>query len=213
MAKLMDIKGYWSMSYGPFFNESDMWEGKILLEEDGWFEGIVNDPDSSFVGDRLVFGIYYPTKVIELLKVSPASVSNPFIFRGKRDAKGYEGEFSVIKLFREHPYGACHIITQDVEYLKESNYSEVSERNVESEKEILRKKISDFKEKDEFEELYNNTLVMRKQIAEIILRNYNGKKFTAEETEQIMSDFQLMNEKVVAATIEEAKTLVKKREI
>lgn len=67
----------------------------------------------------MVFGIYHPTKVIELLKVSPLKVSDPFIFRGKRDAKGYDGEFSAIGLFGEMPVGVSHIITQDVEYLVE----------------------------------------------------------------------------------------------
>lgn len=41
MGKLNDIKGYWNMSGGWDFNDNDMWEGRIILEEDGWFEGIV----------------------------------------------------------------------------------------------------------------------------------------------------------------------------
>ena len=55
MAKLMDIKGYWGVSFGPY-NENDIWEGKILLNDDGWFEVIVVDPNSSYKGDRLVYG-------------------------------------------------------------------------------------------------------------------------------------------------------------
>ena len=56
MAKLMDIKGYWDMSYGYDFNDNDMWEGKILLDDDGWFEGTVVDPNSSYTEDRFIFG-------------------------------------------------------------------------------------------------------------------------------------------------------------
>lgn len=209
MAKLNDIKGYWNMSGGYDFNDNDMWEGKILLEEDGWFEGIVNDPKSPYVGDRMVFGIYHPTKVIELLKVSPANVSDPFIFRGKRDAKGYEGEFSVIGLFGEMPCGISHIITQDVDYLKENNYSEVSERNIESEKEDLLKRISIFKENDDFKELYENTLAMRKQMSEILLRNHIGVDFSEEEVENLMSEIQPISDKVEEANIEGVKKLVK----
>lgn len=32
MAKLMDIKGYWNMSYGYDFNDRDMWEGQIYYK-------------------------------------------------------------------------------------------------------------------------------------------------------------------------------------
>ena len=70
MSKLVDIKGYWNMSGGYDFNDNDMWEGKLLLEDDGWFEGIVNDPTSPYTGDRMVFGIYHPTKIIELLNIN-----------------------------------------------------------------------------------------------------------------------------------------------
>ena len=59
MAKLMDIKGYWDMSGSFNFNDNDMWEGKILLNDDGWFEGIVVDPNSSYTEDRFIFGVYY----------------------------------------------------------------------------------------------------------------------------------------------------------
>ena len=91
MTKLNDIKGYWDATYSYDFNDINMWEGQILLEEDGWFEGIVVDPKSSYTKDRFIFGVYHPDKVIELFKFTPVSVSNPFVFHGKRDAKGYDG--------------------------------------------------------------------------------------------------------------------------
>ena len=69
------------MSGGHDFNDTDMWEGKLLLEDDCWLVGIVNDSSSPYTGDRFVFGINHPTKVIELLKVSPSKVSDPFVFR------------------------------------------------------------------------------------------------------------------------------------
>ena len=96
VSKLVDIKGYWNMSIGYSFNDNGMWEGKLLLEDDGWFEGIVNDLTSPYTGDRMIFGIYHPTKIIELFKVSPANVSDPFVFRGQRTTIGYEGYFSVL---------------------------------------------------------------------------------------------------------------------
>ena len=112
MSKLMNIKGYWNMSGGYDFNNNDMWEGKLLLEDDGWFEGIVFDPNSPYIGDRMIFGIYHPDKVIELIKVSPANVSDPFVFRGQKDGDVYEGEFSVLGLFGEHYCGMNRMVTE-----------------------------------------------------------------------------------------------------
>lgn len=209
MGKLNDIKGYWNMSGGCDFNDNDMWEGKIILEEDGWFEGIVQDPNSPYTGDRMVFGIYHPTKVIELLKVAPMEVSDPFIFRGKRDAKGYDGNFSAIGLIGEMPLGVSHIITQDVEHLVEIGDLIGKDRNIESEKEDLLKRLEAFKEVDSFKDLYENTLAMRTQMSEIILRNYVGVGFSKEEQETVMSVVQPINDRVEKATVEEVKRLVK----
>lgn len=55
MSKLVDIKGYWIMSGGDDFNGNNMWQGKLLLETDGWFEVIVNDSNSSYKEDRFIF--------------------------------------------------------------------------------------------------------------------------------------------------------------
>lgn len=209
MGKLIDIKGYWNMSGNYDFNDNDMWEGKIILEDDGWFEGIVQDPHSPYTGDRMVFGIYHPTKVIELLKVAPMEVSAPFIFRGIRDAKGYDGKFSTIDLFGEMPVGVSHIITQNVEHLIEIGDSREKDRNVELEKEDLLKRLEAFKEVDSFKDLYENTLAIRTQMSEIILRNYMGVAFSKEEKKTIISEVQPINDRVEKATVEEVKKLLK----
>lgn len=127
MKKLIDIKGYWNTSFDWNLNDKDMWEGQILLEEDGWFEGIVKDPYSQYTGDRFIFGIYHPEKVIDLYKYAPEDVSSPFRFHGDRDVKGYDGVFSVYGLFGETPYGNCHIITQ---YAKSETDNHIQDVNL-----------------------------------------------------------------------------------
>ena len=127
MAKLNDIKGYWDTSYGCDFNYNDMWEGKILLEEDGWFEGIVVDPNSFYKKDRFIFGVYYPNKVIELFKCTPIDVSAPFVFHGTRDVTGYDGTFESIGLLGSTPCGVSRIITRDAEFARENVDSEIDE--------------------------------------------------------------------------------------
>ena len=204
MAKLMDIKGYWDMSYGYDFNDNDMWEGKILLDDDGWFEGIVVDPNSSYTEDRFIFGVYHPEKAIEFFKFTPINVSASFVFHGKRDAKGYDGKFEAIGLFGAMPCGVSHIITQYAESVRENTEAETNEL----EKRIQRYKQSIMDETGK--EFYDNSIAMRNSMCQIILRNYEGREFTSEETQQIMEECQPVNDRVMNATEEEAKRLVKK---
>ena len=204
MARLNDIKGYWDMSYGYDFNENDMWKGKILLEEDGWFEGIVVDSNSPYKKDRFIFGVYHPTKVIELFKFTPVDVSAPFVFHGTRDAKGYDGEFETIGIFGSMPCGVSHIITQD---------AELARGNVDFEIDELKFKIQNYKDNtmDEVgKSFYYNSIAMRNSMCQIILRNFEGRGFTDEEFQQIMEECQPVNDRVMQATEEEAKKLVKK---
>ncbi len=201
MSKLVDIKGYWDMP-----NDNGMWEGKLLLEDDGWFEGIVNDPSSPYTGDRFVFGIYHPAKIIELLKVSPADVSNPLVFRCQGDAKGYEGNFSVIVEDREYYWGVSHLITRDVDYLKEKDCPEVTDRDVGAEKEELAKRIASFKQNNDFAELYKNTVGVRSNLSEYVLRKYNGETFTREQVESFLEP---VSDEANEATGNAVKTLVK----
>ena len=204
MAKLMDIKGYWNMAYGWDFNDKDMWEGQILLQDDGWFEGIVVDPNSSYKEDRFIFGVYHPEKVVELFKFTPISVSAPFVFHGKRDAKGYDGQFETIGLFGTMPCGNSHIITQ---------YAETVRQGIDEESQKLEAKIQRYKDSimdEPGKEFYENTIAMRRTMVESILRNYEGRGFTQDEIDELREEFEPVNDRVMQSTEEEVKKLVKK---
>ena len=154
--------------------------------------------------DRFIFGVYHPKKVIELFKFTPINISAPFVFHGKRDAKGYDGKFATIGLFGAVPCGVSHIITQ---------YAEVVRENIDTETDELEKRIQRYKQSimDETgKEFYDNSIAMRNSMCQIILRNYEGRGFTLEETQQIMEECQPVNDRVMHATEEEAKRLVKK---
>ncbi len=204
MVKLKDIKGYWNMSYDYDFNDNDMWEGKILLEEDGWFEGIVVDPNSSYKEDRFIFGVYHPTKVIELFKFSPVDVSSPYVFYGNKNANGYDGQFEVIGLLGSMPCGVSHIVTQDAETVRESIDFEIDE---------LKSRIQSYKDNimDEVcKSFYDNSIAMRQSMCQIILRNFDGRGFNAEEYQQVMKECKPVNDRVMQATEEEARNLIKR---
>ena len=172
MNKLVEIKGFWNMSGDYDFNEKDMWEGKLLLEEDGWFEGIVTDPRSPYTGDRMIFGILHPDKIIELIKVSPTNVSDPFVFRGQKYVNGYDGEFSAIGLFDEQYCGVFHIITKEVE-LKDEN-----------DKEELLSRIAKFKDNGFYSMLYENTLRIRDRLSKYVLGKYIGEDNQEKDSEK-----------------------------
>ena len=200
----MDIECKWYIDdeyIGKF--EKGIWNGKIILFGDGWFEGIVVDQNSSYTEDRFIFGVYHPEKVIELFKFTPTNISYPFVFHGKREDNGYSGQFETIGLFGTMPCGISYIITQ---------YPEVVKENTEIETDELKKKIQRYKQSimDETgKEFYNNSIAMRNSMCQIILRNYEGRGFNSEETQQIMEECQPVNDRVMTATEKEAKRLVK----
>jgi len=198
MEKIHNIKGYWDATYTNSFNETNMWEGQIILEEDGWFEGIVRDPNSGYTQDRFVCGVYHPSKVIELYKFAPSSVSSPFVFHGKKEKNGYNGEFEIIGLLGPTPYGVCNINTEEIT------------ENLELQTAELKSRIQTYKDNMEYEtsEFYTNSIAMRNSLIQIILRNYEGKTFTEEEAKRIMDECLPVNERIIKATEEEARQLV-----
>lgn len=204
MTKLMDIKGYWDMSNRYNFNDLDMWEGQILLHDDGWFEGIAVDPNSCYYGgDRFIFGVYYPEKIVELFKFAPLDVSKPFIFHGRRDAKGYVGKLETIELFGTIPCGNCFITTQ---------YAETVRQGIDEETKKLEDKIQIYKDTtmDEVsKDFYDNAFAMREILTMSTLRSYEGKEFTLEEKEELRQKYESVNASVINAMEQGVIKLVK----
>lgn len=204
MSKLHDIKGYFDSSYSYQFNDRDMWEGKILVEDDGWFEGVVKDVSSSYTEDRFIFGVYHPGKVIELFKWTPTSFSSPFVFHGKKSDEGYQGEFEVIGLLDTVPYGVSRITTEEKVLSSDEEKIEIDDVK----RRIDRYKV--FFMDDVGREFYDNSIAMRSSMCEIILRGYEGREFTPEESDSIMSECGPVNDRVIEATCDVVKQYMKK---
>ena len=204
MSKLFDIKGYFDSSYEYQFNNRDMWEGKILVEDDGWFEGVVRDLSSmSYPDDRFVFGVYHPGKVIRLFKWTPTSISSPFVFHGKKSDDGYQGEFEVIDLFGSMPFGVSRIITEEADKVRDVTDTEVNgvKARIERYKTLLMDDIG--------REFYGNSIDLRSSMCKIVLRNYEGSGFTQEEIYSIMEEVGPVNERVIDSTTDDVVQYVK----
>lgn len=129
MNKLLNLLCNWNGQ-----GQSGEWQGRAVLYEDGWFEGIVVDKNNSpYQKDRFVFGVYLPKRRIELLKHTPTKVSDPFIFRFFFEKEKWSGPFFVISLIGESQFGDATI-----------DISEIS-KNVEDEAVVV-KSIEDYKE-------------------------------------------------------------------
>lgn len=204
MSKLFDIKGYFDSSYEYQFNDRDMWEGKILLEDDGWFEGVVKDVSSSYQEDRFVFGVYHPGKVIELFKWTPTSFSSPFVFHGNKSEVGYQGEFEVIGLMGSMPYGVSRITPEEVVLGKDEEQVEIDDvkRRIEAYKVFLMDESG--------RSFYDNSMAMRNVLCDNVLRCYEGRGYTEEEMAAIANQVGPINDRVIQATGTEMTQLVKK---
>lgn len=204
MSKLHDIKGYFDSSYEYQFNDRDMWEGKILVEDDGWFEGVVKDVSSSYTEDRFVFGVYHPGKIIELFKWTPTSFSSPFVFHGNKEEVGYQGEFEVIGLMGSMPYGVCRITTEERVLGRDEEVVEIDDvkRRIEAYKVFFMD--------DAGKSFYDNSMAMRNVLCDNILRCYEGRGYTEEEMVAIANQVGPINDRVIQATENEMTQLVKK---
>ena len=188
MAKLMDIKGCWNKKYSKDYN---MWEGQILLQDDGWFEGIVIDLNDK--EDRFIFGIYHPKKVIELFALAPSGMCYPLDFYGEINTKSYDGPFGIIGTFTTTAYGSSHIITQ---YTKKVN------EGIDEEKQNLEARIQKCKNRINTTDtkIYEEIITNRKTMVEVILRNYERKRTNQEE-------FKAINDSVKKSTKEKVKKM------
>ncbi len=198
MTKLIDIKGYWNMDYSGDFNNKDMWEGQILLQEDGWFEGIVLDTNSSQKKDRFIFGVYFPEKVIRLFRLTPLNV-----YDGTKYYKGYDGEIKTIGLFGTMPCGNSHIVTQETLEIKQ----DIKEDVLKLEAKIQRYKNTMMDKTGK--EFYENSIAIRKTLTQSILRNYEGRGFTKAEIEELKKEFEPVNERIFQSNRNEVQKLVR----
>lgn len=158
MTKLMDVRCY----YKNF-------DGKLLLEENGWFEGVIKD---KMKRENLVFGVYQPEKAIEFIELPLIKEKFPTVYKGKIDDKDYKNCYFATSISGSVPNFMSYLTIRDVEYLKTKDHLEVRKRNIDAEKNDLLLKIASLKEKSYCMNLYYNIFSMREKISKMVLDSY-----------------------------------------
>lgn len=121
MEKIYNITGYWNMGFDYNFDEKDKWDGLIVLDEDGWFEGIVNNPANK---KRIILGMFIPEKGIEIIKIDENNMY-PLLYHCKKVRNSYDGEFNISGLLGEIRCGMAHITVTENTIIKENGKEEL----------------------------------------------------------------------------------------
>lgn len=109
---LNSIKGYWNSECLFDFSDDDMYEGKFLVEDDGWLEGIVTFSDGV---DKFIFGTYCPGESVRLFYISSDYVNHPVMFYGTNDVEGYDGKLEMIDGSEFVHCGVSHVLVSNLE--------------------------------------------------------------------------------------------------
>ena len=123
MEKIYNITGYWNMGFDYNFEENDKWDGLIVLDDNGWFEGIVSNCSNN---KRIILGMFIPEKGIEIVKIDRNNMY-PLLYHCKKVNNSYDGEFNIAGLLGEIECGKTHIILTENTIINENEKEEIIE--------------------------------------------------------------------------------------
>ncbi len=81
MKELFKIFGEYTYNSDEFY-EDQVWNGYILVDQDFWFEGIVEDEESRELGPRYICGSLIKNEGIQLVKLINDSMYAPVSYSG-----------------------------------------------------------------------------------------------------------------------------------
>lgn len=135
MDKLYEIKIYFDRNGTNDYTEKDQEKGQFILQEDGWFEGLIKDPYQENASSHFIFGAYFPDEEIELYEIDS---QNFHTLRYKSQTKKgfYEGKITMETLTTSKKYAEFLISTEEIE----------EEKNLKNSTEILKSQIDSWKQ-------------------------------------------------------------------
>ena len=163
MVKLYDIYGYIDYSNCYVFDEIYNWNGQILLNEEGWFEGVVSYSNENTVKKNVcdnlfVYGIFIPgcgIKIIERIPYISGSVLRgisigTYLF----DNNEYKGIRTVGSNISQRNYGVTKLVFKMVRNISKQQNIDVEFRDVASEISKLKKKLIIVRRENTYKDLY-----------------------------------------------------------
>ena len=168
MPILYNVRGYWRENRGTNFKSKDYWDGKMLLQDDGWFEGIAHDPESSYTGDRFIFGVCHEAGIMEIYKFCPLAIASPFVYSISRRDDALRGDVFWLRDQHLYPFGDALISRSQVDPERVDVNSEIKEleESIEEYKDV--ENFSDFVSRYYSYSEVNPELVKYKQSDQII---------------------------------------------
>lgn len=162
MDSLIDVRGYYT-NYDDSYEIENSWYGKVLLNSDNTFEGVVTD--YSETSDYFVFGTI-TSEQITLIKCMKNDEEVPKQYLVYKDKSCFEGEVSAKDLYVEVPMGECRILINPADSIRDIGEYELL---------FLRNKIAHVKESfgDRTKELYDAFLKRKKDSNKKIIKHKN----------------------------------------
>lgn len=161
MKSINEINGY---IYG--FDNQKLFKGKLLLDADGWIEGIISPNDDSNDEKQFVFGFFYPEKVIELFGLSLMNNYTALNFHTEKCADYYNGEVLIVNEDKQQPYGLCNMVIQKPKLDSEDTLCESGK---------LEYQIEEFKKNMDLyaTTFYNEAIQNKARIIKVVVDTYN----------------------------------------
>lgn len=163
MKSINEIDGY---IYG--FDKRRWFKGKLLLDGDGWVEGIINLSNNDLNnGKRFVFGNFYPEKLLELFELSLTNNNETLNFHAEKCPKDYTGKVLCINGSNQEQYGLCSIIMKE---------QKLDPKSVSCEIEELESEIEEFKKRMDLygRTFYNETIQNKDRIIKAVTDSCDG---------------------------------------
>lgn len=110
------------------YDHQRLFKGRLLSDEQGWVEGIIESLDNGKLGEkRFVFGTFYPGKVIELFELSLTTNNSTLNFHIEKEGIDYKGQVLTMDEPSAQLYGLCSLIVRDPELDSENNLGDVEQ--------------------------------------------------------------------------------------
>lgn len=108
------------------YDNQMLFEGMILIDDEGWVEGILTSPNKD--SKKFVFGFSYNEKVIELFGLALSNNNVALNFHVEEQSDEYNGQVLAINEVNQQLYGLCSLVMKDQELSSDFEVDKLEEK-------------------------------------------------------------------------------------